>query len=417
MDGGGFLSSGGYGCVFYPEISCKGKETKNTNFLSKIVENDYNSDNEIMIGKVLKQKMEKWIENPLDDHFAPVISHCNVKVGDFNIEEKEKCEMLTKERDDHYVLFKIKHISGNTFDEIIIQNSNNALIMLMFTSSYTHLLKSLQMLEHAKICHFDMKAANIVYDDVKSLPIIIDFGLSIDIAALVESWEVATGDASAEAEKDEKLNNSFYMYDTIYYIWPLEVHLINYILHQNDVLTEPDMRQMAKDYVKNNIVLRAFSSSFIKNYEEECYYELSKYIGKDSDAIIKRILKYWHTWDNYGLSLLYIKLLYYLIRNNDGALIKNKFITFFIELCLKNIHPNPKKRLSVEETLKLFNLFLYNQQIDKDTLFEDIMQQINENKLSIDDAIEKDKKHMTLMSIKTKRISSKRISSKRISSK
>ena len=412
MDGGGFLSSGGYGCVFYPKISCKGKETKNTNFLSKIVENDYNSDNEIMIGKVLKQKMEKWIENPLDDHFAPVISHCNVKVGDFNIEEKEKCEMLTKERDDHYVLFKIKHISGNTFDEIIIQNSNNALIMLMFTSSYTHLLKSLQMLEHAKICHFDMKAANIVYDDVKSLPIIIDFGLSIDIATLVESWEVATGDASAEAEKDEKLNNSFYMYDTIYYIWPLEVHLINYILHQNDVLTEPDMRQMAKDYVKNNIVLRAFSSSFIKNYEEECYYELSKYIGKDSDAIIKRILKYWHTWDNYGLSLLYIKLLYYLIRNNDGALIKNKFITFFIELCLKNIHPNPKKRLSVEETLKLFNLFLYNQQIDKDTLFEDIMQQINENKLSIDDAIEKDKKHMTLMSIKTKRISSKRISSK-----
>ena len=414
MDGGGFLGSGGYGCVFYPEISCKGKETKNINFLSKIVEKDYNSDNEIIIGKVLKQKMEKWIENPLDNHFAPVISHCDVKVGDFDFEEKEKCEMLTKERDDYYVLFKIKHISGNTFDDIIIQNSNNALIMLMFTSSYTHLLKSLQMLKHAKICHFDIKAANIVYDDVKSLPIIIDFGLSIDIAALVESlerWEAATaGDASAietEEEKNKKLNNSFYMYDTIYYIWPLEVHLINYILHQNDTLTKPAMRKMAKDYVKNNIVLRAFSPSFIKKYEEECYYELSKYIGKDSDAIIQRILKYWHTWDNYGLSLLYIKLLYYLIRNNDGALIKNKFITFFIELCLKNIHPNPKKRLSVEETLKLFNLFLYNQQIDKDTLFEDIMQQINENKFSIDNAMKKDKKKMTLMSMKTKRNSSR----------
>jgi len=392
MDGGGFLGSGGYGCVFYPEISCKGKETNNINFLSKIVEKDYNSDNEIIIGKVLKQKMEKWIENPLDDHFAPVISHCNVKVGDFHFEEREKCEMLTKERDDYYVLFKIKHISGNTFDDIIIKNSNNALIMLMFTSSYTHLLKSLQMLKHAKICHFDIKAANIVYDDVKSLPIIIDFGLSIDIGNL----------------NMKELYNSFYMFDTIYYIWPLEVHLINYILHQNDTLTEPEMRQMAKDYVKNNIVLRAFSPSFIKKYEEECYYELSKYIGKDSDAIIQRILKYWHTWDNYGLSLLYIKLLYYLIRNNDGALIKNKFITFFIELCLKNIHPNPKKRLSIEETLKLFNLFLYNQQIDKDTLFEDIMQQINENKFSIDESIEKDKKHMTLMSIKTKRNSRRR---------
>jgi serine/threonine protein kinase len=386
MDGGGFLGSGGYGCVFYPEVSCKGKDTKNTNFLSKIVEKDYSSDNEIALGKILKQRMKKWVENPLENHFAPVISHCNIKIGELDIEEKEKCEMMMTENNDDYVMMKIKHISGTEFDNIIVQNTNNALIMLMFTSSYTHLLKSLQMLKHAKICHFDIKAANIVYDDVKSLPIIIDFGLSIDMKNL----------------NMKELYNSFYIFDTIYYIWPLEVHLINYILHQNDTLSESGMREIAKDYVKNNVVLRAFSPEFNKKYEDECYYELSKYIGKDSDAVIERIIKYWDTWDNYALSLLYIKLLYYLIRNNEGVLIKNKFISFFIELCLKNIHPNPKKRLSVEETLRSFNLFLYNQQIDKETLFEDIMEQINENKLSIDKVIIKDKRHMTLMSIKTR---------------
>ena len=30
MDGGGFLTQGGYGCVYYPEVTCKGKDTKNT---------------------------------------------------------------------------------------------------------------------------------------------------------------------------------------------------------------------------------------------------------------------------------------------------------------------------------------------------------------------------------------------------
>ena len=36
MDGGGFLAQGGYGCVFYPEVNCQGKDTNNKNFLSLI---------------------------------------------------------------------------------------------------------------------------------------------------------------------------------------------------------------------------------------------------------------------------------------------------------------------------------------------------------------------------------------------
>ena len=56
MNGGGFLAEGGYGCVFYPEVNCKGKDTNNKNFLSKIVERDYSANNEMQIGQVLKKK-------------------------------------------------------------------------------------------------------------------------------------------------------------------------------------------------------------------------------------------------------------------------------------------------------------------------------------------------------------------------
>ena len=38
MDGGGFLSQGGYGCVFYPEVTCSGKDT--TNKIRKAFETD-----------------------------------------------------------------------------------------------------------------------------------------------------------------------------------------------------------------------------------------------------------------------------------------------------------------------------------------------------------------------------------------
>ena len=371
--GGGFLAQGGYGCVFYPEVNCQGKDTNNKNFLSKIVQRDFSAENEINIGKILTTKLKMWVENPLQNHFAPVLSSCNVDVSKFTMDEHERCTLFEKNQNSDFVLMKVRYIDNKELDSFITENTNSSLIMLLFTSSYSH---------------FDIKAQNIVYDTEKSLPIMIDFGLSINFDKLTM----------------KELYNYFYIYEPMYYIWPLEVHLINYILHVNSEIGEKDMRKLAKDYVSHNIVLRAFSPAFQKKFEAECYYELSKYIGKDSDAVIQRILKYWHTWDNYALSLLYIKLLYYLIRNDSGKIIKNEFVSFFIELCLNNVHPNPKRRLSIQDTIKSFNLFLYNEQVDKESVFEDIIKQIGENKGSVDELIKADKKYMSMLSRKSRRV-------------
>jgi hypothetical protein len=71
---------------------------------------------------------------------------------------------------------------------------------------------------------------------------------------------------------------------------------------------------------------------------------------------------------------------------------------------LNNIHPNPKRRLSVQDTIKSFNLFLYNEQVDKESVFEDIIKQIGENKSTVDELIKADKKYMSMLSRKTKRV-------------
>lgn len=380
-DGGAFLSEGGFGCVFYPEINCKGKDTNNKQYISKIVEKDYYSENEIKIGTIIQKKLQNLIENPLKNHFAPVISSCDVDIKKFDIEDKDECGIFKGKTASQFALLKIRYIDNKTLDTFITKNTNSALIMQIFISSYSHLLKSITFLQKINICHFDIKSENIVFDIERSLPIIIDFGISIDF----NKFDM------------QKINKYFYRYIPAYFIWPIEVHLLNYVLHKNNNITDKDIKEIAHQCTNNNIVLRAFSPKFQKKYEELSYQELKQYVGKDSNFIINNVLKYWNTWDNYSLSVLFIRILYYLVRNDEGQIIKNEFVVFFTQLCLKNMHPNPTKRLSVSETIKSFNLFLYNIRVNKDTVFEDIIKQIGDNKPVINEIIKKDKKYMTII--------------------
>ena len=41
------LSEGGFGCIYYPGISCNGKSLYNKNVVSKLQKNDETSKNEI----------------------------------------------------------------------------------------------------------------------------------------------------------------------------------------------------------------------------------------------------------------------------------------------------------------------------------------------------------------------------------
>ena len=44
--------------------------------------------------------------------------------------------------------------------------------------SYNHLLSGINILIKNKVVHYDLKGDNILYDDFRKIPILIDFGLS-----------------------------------------------------------------------------------------------------------------------------------------------------------------------------------------------------------------------------------------------
>ena len=68
-----------------------------------------------------------------------------------------------------------------------------------------------------------------------------------------------------------------------------------------------------------------------------------------------------------------------------------------VRLHLKNIHPDYKRRLSVEQTLQQFNAFLYNERDDNVESLKELSIEIEKNKSQIDKTIKKDiKKTYTL---------------------
>lgn len=368
MRGGAFLSEGGYGCVFYPEINCRGRDTSNKEYISKIQRKDFSAENEIAIGNVLKT-MKDWIEKPLLNNFAPVISTCPIQISKLSIDEEDKCALFKKEQTDDYIIMRVRYVDNKDFDDYLVSTSSGQELLRTFIGSYNHLLQSLSFLQTVNIVHNDLKGQNIIYDTERSVPIIIDFGLSIPIANV----------------NRENINNYFYIFAPDYYAWALEVHFLNYILHVNPTPSKKDVKGIARAYTQGNAALKSFTPGFRSKFEDLCYQELLYYVGKDENVIIKHVLDSWATWDNYSLSVMFIKILFFLVKKaENGSVLDNPFVVFTTQLLLKNIHPNPRERLSVAATTKAFNLFLYNQEVDKVTVFDELIQQVTDNKPSID---------------------------------
>ena len=107
------------------------------------------------------------------------------------------------------------------------------------------------------------------------------------------------------------------------------------------------------------------------------------------DERVKFLMNYWNTWDNYALSVTYLRFLRYLAIN---GFYENSFIKFMGKLLLQNIHPNPKKRLSLIDSTHTFNGFLYKEQIDIQSTFEELSDEFIKNKDNINNKLKKQSK-------------------------
>jgi len=98
-------------------------------------------------------------------------------------------------------------------------------------------------------------------------------------------------------------------------------------------------------------ILSLFSQKYRDNFKLSCIETLKKYINKPKTDIINHILTFSGTWDNYGLSILFLEIVGNITRVFS---LTNNFLTKFLILLSKNINPVPSKREELSETFNKY---------------------------------------------------------------
>jgi len=176
MEGGRYLGSGTYGCVFTPPLLCKSGRQPSQKLVGKITL-DKIANQEVVIGNRLRKF-------PLVRNYIvlPEPESCELAP-----EDEQKDPGLQQCREDfkrHGDLIDIKHMSQVTspfagtkaFYELFLDQSIHPR-SFDFYRFMQHILEAGSLLLIAGVCHFDLHAGNLMVDQFKTVRI-IDLGLS-----------------------------------------------------------------------------------------------------------------------------------------------------------------------------------------------------------------------------------------------
>jgi len=372
--GGGLLSSGAYGCVYYPEITCKGNTRKSKgDYVTKLQKKDESAQNEIEIGALVR-KIPRY-----QSYFVPILSSCPISLHEIKDDELAKCDAIKKDNK-NMVLMKMRYVDHETFFKYMTSLKDKPRLMNVLLSSYNHLLSALQSLQENDIIHYDLKGNNILYEREKNSPLIIDFGMSIDVTKL----------------REDTYDFYFFKYAPDYYVWCPEIHLINYIIEMKpSIVTKTIVDTVIREIFEHHRPFnRVFSREFLAEYKESLRDIWNLYVGRKSSIVLHALITTWKSWDNYSLSMLYLRILYYIFP--DGFE-KNEFISRFSLVLLQNLHPDPSKRYSIEETIKYYNDNLI---VGTTRTFEHVLDSLVQHREKFNAKIKEDEEKIEVISAK-----------------
>jgi hypothetical protein len=358
------INQGGFGCIFYPSLPCKNeqsKKDKDKEYISKLVERNFSSKNEIEVGEIIKKIPFYSL------YYVPVLHHCNANISKVSEKEIKKCNIIDTEEDRvKYILLKMKFVKNIKFTEYLLTNKNKKHILNIIFDTYSYFLFSLEQLMNYEIVHFDFKWDNAVIDLKTELPVILDFGISIPIRKLLE---VDKGEGREKRELDKNGNNNkedeyevyrdyFYTYFPKYSLWPLEVHAICYVLHKHSRITPESLQQLIDECVDSNTAFTIFSPEFLEKYKKLCFQTMEHLIDKSRKYVVHECLKYWSTWDNYALSISYFQIIQFI---SSSGFTSNAFLLSFSKILLKNVHPDPSRRSNYTTTRYEYKSIFYQE--------------------------------------------------------
>ena len=358
------INQGGFGCIFYPSLPCKkeqSKKDKDEEYISKLVERNFSSKNEIEVGEIVKKIPFYSL------YYVPVLHHCGANISKVSEKEIKKCNIIDKEEDRvKYILLKMKYVKNIKFTEYLLTNKNKKHVLNIIFDTYSYFLFSLEQLTNYEVVHFDFKWDNAVIDLKTELPVILDFGISIPIRILLEvnkgeNREGGELDKNGNNNKEDKYDvfrNYFYTYFPKYSLWPPEVHAICYVLHEHSRITPESLQQLIDECVDSNTAFTIFSPEFLEKYKKLCFQTMEHLIDKPRKYVIHECLKFWSTWDNYALSISYFQIIQFI---SSSGFTSNAFLLSFSKILLKNVHPDPSRRSNYTTTRYEYKSIFYQE--------------------------------------------------------
>jgi len=371
------IGQGSYGCIFYPGIKCGRKQPKDPGqIVTKIQEESTSTRDEIEIGRLI-QTIPKY-----QQFFAPIIENCTVNLSTVNSKAIEKCKIDLKNKKGHFMSNKIPYVGkfsiGKYFNKKIETISNQKIILkkgtntvtkqverlkrflIKLISSHIYLLESILLLQTKNIIHFDIKENNVMYDLKQDIPIIIDFGLSIQMDKL-----------KTVANYKNEFNYS--NYETCIQ-WPIESVLLIYICKNiilktdknfaslnQQITTTIELRESIKKYIaKESTDYRhvGMSEELQKRFEIKTLHYINSFVGKTWKELWDSLLASRNTWDNYGMAQLFYYELYKL--QLDSNTLTKYFIGSYTTLLANLITSEPTKRMTVQATIEQMKQIIRN---------------------------------------------------------
>ena len=365
------INQGGFGCIFYPSLPCKKEQTnveQAKEYVSKLVERNFSSKNEIDVGEIVKKIPFYSL------YYVPILENCPANLSKVGSKEIKKCNIIDKEEAHvKYILLKMKYLKNVKFTEYLLTNKSKKHILNIIFDTYSYFLFSLEQLMNYEVVHFDFKWDNAVIDLKTELPVILDFGISIPIRKLLERDRALSGsDENASDEnknkngngndnkedKYELFRNYFYTYFPRYSLWPPEVHAMCYVLHEHSRITTESLQQLVDEYVDSNVAFTIFSPEFLEKYKKLCFETMEHLIDKPRKYVIHECLKYWSTWDNYALSISYFQIIQFI---SSSGFTSNTFLLSFSKILLGNVHPDPSRRSNYTTTRYEYKSIFYQE--------------------------------------------------------
>lgn len=301
------ISQGAYGCIYKPGLTCSGKPNNSKNFVSKLQKRNRTADNEIAIGKIVMGIPSYQYR------YAPVVQSCPVQLSAIDPIYVKKCDVAKKalatklQGPDLFTLNKIKYAGSETLETYLTRRLSSGYFLPKFYEMHLYLLRSIQLLANANVVHYDLKENNVMYDASNHTPVIIDFGLSLDMGTILVPR------APSEAYK-----NAFYTHYEKYPPWCLDIVLASYIVQKKQSanwMTTPvdavELGRVVDAYFATNgaILTIADRDQGAVNKSRLAWRQVAKSLDKlPGKQAVDRLAATWKSWDNFGIAVIFLFL-------------------------------------------------------------------------------------------------------------